>query len=98
IAETQKKSIAEVRLVPTGDPRMFLLRSKSFGGDVVDAPLEIRVPVHFGAWNATKLYGLGDEVAWNGCSWRCARRGSDEEPGRSSPWLLVAKQGRSSKG
>lgn len=60
-------------------------------GRKIDKEVSLPIPLHHGRWEKDRSYGLGDEVANNGCTWRAKRATTTEPP--SADWVLVAKQG-----
>jgi hypothetical protein len=53
-------------------------------------------PIHKGKWAEGDVYAEGEEVAWDGCTWR-AKTATGEQPGQSGDWLLVAQRGAAGK-
>lgn len=90
----------EVEHDPDGDdPRTVEIVVTLSDGTATRTATRLPLPLHLGKWLAERHYKLADEVAWNGSTWRAARRSLNETPGASDAWLLVAKSGlRAGKG
>lgn len=81
-----------------GDPRRFRVEL-DLSGDAPPIGLSfyLPVPIHRGLYHSQGEYELGDEVAWNGSTWRCVALSAGGEPGGSDDWTLVAKQGKAGR-
>lgn len=82
--------IADISVDMVGD-RTLHLCFRLTDGRTIDKEVALPIPLHHGRWEQGRSYGLGDEVANNGCSWRAKRVTMTEPP--SADWVLVAKQG-----
>lgn len=82
--------IDDIAVEMSGD-RTLRLSVVLTDGRTIAKDVDLPIPIHHGRWENGREYGLGDEVANNGCSWRAKRKTTSEPP--SQDWLLVAKQG-----
>ena len=78
--------------IDEADPRLLTIRQRFASGDTIN--LEIRLPfaIHRGKWSAATSYQQGDEVTFNGSTWRAVREASTCPPGPD--WLLVAQSAK----
>lgn len=75
------------------DPRLLTLQHHLASGDTINLEVRLPCPIHRGLWRADAVpYQQGDEVAWNGSSWRAVRETTACPPGPD--WLLVAQAAR----
>lgn len=87
------EGIAEVEEVQTSDREITRTVTLSSGAQHV-AKFKMRNAIHKGTYRRGGVYELGDEVSWDGCTWRSKADGNVEEPRAGADgWQLVAKKG-----
>jgi hypothetical protein len=73
------------------DPRAFGVVVSLASGQQVDLAFRLPLPLHRGNYQAAAFYAAGDEVAWEGATWRARH----DAPGAidSDDWMLVSGRG-----
>ena len=75
-----------------GDPRAFGIVITLASGVQTDLPFRLPLPLHRGSYQPGALYGQGDEVEWEGQTWR-AIHNAPGAPG-GDDWRLVSARGQ----
>jgi hypothetical protein len=73
------------------DPRQFGLVVEHSNGPPFNLSFRLPIPQHCGLWEGDRFYVAGDEVHFNGCTWRCLEEGMGQRP--PTGWVLVASPG-----
>ena len=73
------------------DPRLMTVVVKQSSGFVTNLETRLPLPLHKGTWQAEAEYLQGDEVSWEGSTWRARVTTKAQPPGPA--WALVAKHG-----
>lgn len=74
------------------DPRAFGVVVTLASGNIVDLPVRLPLPFHRGAYEATGYYSQGDEVEFQGATWR-AQHNAPGAPEGGDGWRLVSARG-----
>jgi hypothetical protein len=74
------------------DPRLFILGIDHSDGLRRELPARFPIPLHRRQYRSEVAYEMGDEVAIDGCTWRCIAPHATTAP-PSDEWALVAQRG-----
>ncbi len=89
--------LSSIMIGLSDDYRTLSVTIKKTGENPVAHLMRVPVLLYKGVYKSGELYCRGDVTTWGGSAWHCQAEETKGQPGVSSDWVLMVKEGRKGK-